>query len=146
MDDLNYNEMLGTPVAQLKASTLSNTRIKPQMKQNKQHISQFAKNIEMDLLKYDYSDDDSVMSDVSNYKLKQKKRKQSYYNFFNFSKFKDYDIIILIAIFFILNTNQSINFISDNLKYIKSLDVNYSNLITRSLIFGIMFYLVKKFI
>jgi hypothetical protein len=141
MDELNYNEMLGTPVAQLRASSLSNPKMNSQMKQPQ--IRQFAKNMEMDLL--NYTDDDS-MSDVSNYKLKQKKYKPSYYNFFNFSKFKDYDMIVLVIVFFILNTNQSINFINENLKYIKSLDVNYVNLITRSLIFGILFYLVKKFI
>ena len=49
-----------------------------------------------------------------------------------------------MGVFLILNTNQSIKFINDNFKYIKNMDINYFNLIIRSLLFGIFFYIIKK--
>jgi len=142
MDDINYNDMLGTPIARLKTSSISNIKKQP-IKYNKQQINQFAKNMEMDLQKYNSDDDDSINSDTSNYKYKPKKKSiKSFIS--NISKFKDYDIIILMGVFLILNTNQSIKFINDNLKYIKNMDINYFNLIIRSLLFGIFFYIIKK--
>ena len=143
----NINEMLGTPVAKLKSSSIANIKNKP-IKYNKHDINQFAKKIEMDLQNYN-SDDESINSDTSNNKYKQIKKKSKCNNLLgsftsNISKFKDYDIIIFTILFLILNTNQSITFINDNLKYIKNIDINYFNLIIRSLIFGIFLYIVKK--
>ena len=135
MEELNYDGVLGTPVAKLKAPTFVR---KPQMKQ---HISNFARNIENDL-NNKYSDTDS---DVS-VKINNKKKHKTMYNMFNISKFKDYDVLILTLLFLLLNTNFTIQFFNDNLKHFKSIDINYFNLGLRSLVFGILFYIVKKFI
>ncbi len=135
MDELNYDSALGTPVAKLKQPTFVK---KSQMKQR---ISNFARNIENDLINK-YSDSDS---DVS-VKINNKKKHKTMYNIFNISKFKDYDVLILTLLFLLLNTNITIQFFNDNLKNIKSIDINYFNLGLRSLVFGILFYIIKKFI
>ena len=80
MDDINYNDMLGTPIARLKTSSISNIKNQP-IEYNKQQINQFAKNMEMDLQKYN-SDDDSINSDTSNYKYKYKQKKKKIYSKF----------------------------------------------------------------
>jgi hypothetical protein len=135
MDELNYDAVLGTPVAKLKAPTFVR---KPQMKQN---ISNFARNMEAELINNKYSDSDS---DVS-VRVPTKKKHKAMYNYFNISKFKDYDILVLTLLFLLLNTNLTIQFFNDNLKNMKSIDINYLNLGLRSVVFGILFYVVKKF-
>ena len=137
MDDLNYNEMVGgTNVSQLKAS---------QLNKKKQHISQFAKNMEKELINYSDDDSDGSVNLPLNSPPKRKPKQNSILNnLFNFSKFKDYDILLLTVIFLLLNTNQSISFVSENLKSIKSINFNYSNLVVRTLIFGLLFFIVKK--
>ena len=134
MDNLNYNDMVGTPVSQLKQ------RQKP-----KYNIKQLAKNMELDLQKNNYSDNennDSSDSDLT----PVNKNKKLYKNNNYFYNFKDYDIIILSIIFLLLNINYSIEFLNNYLIYFKNIDISYINVGIRSIIFAILFYLIKKFI
>ena len=136
MDDLNYNDMSGTSVSKLKSKS-------------KYNIGQLARNIEYDLQKNNYSDNDnySSESDGTPRNIKKKHYKKPLIsNNFNFYNFKDYDIIILSIIFLLLNINYSINFLNDYLIYFKNIDISYINVTIRSIIFAILFYLVKKFI
>lgn len=134
MDDLNYNDMVGTPVSQLKQ------RQKP-----KYNISQLAKNIELDLQKNNYSDNENNDSSESD-EMPVYKNKKHYKNNNYLYNFKDYDIIILSIIFLLLNINYTINFLNDYLIYFKNIDISYINVTVRSIIFAILFYLIKKFI
>jgi len=132
MDNLNYNDMVGTPVSQLK-------------KKPKYNIKQLAKNMELDLQKNNYSDNennDSSDSDLT----PVNKNKKLYKNNNYFYNFKDYDIIILSIIFLLLNINYSIEFLNNYLIYFKNIDISYINVGIRSIIFAILFYLIKKFI
>jgi hypothetical protein len=137
MDDLNYNNMVGTPVSQLK-----------QKQKPKYNIGQLAKNMELDLQKNNYSDNennDNNSSDSEEIPIyKNKKQYKKITN--NFYNFKDYDIIIISIIFLLLNINYSINFLNDYLIYFKNIDISYINVTIRSIIFAILFYLIKKFI
>ena len=133
MDDLNYNNMVGTPVSQLKQKQKSN-------------ISQLARNMELDLQKNNYSDNENNNSSDSDLTPVYKNKKQYKKITNNFYNFKDYDIIILSIIFLLLNINYSINFLNDYLIYFKNIDISYINVTIRSIIFAILFYLIKKFI
>jgi len=135
MDDLNYNDMVGTSVAQLK-----------QKQKPKYNISQLARNMELDLQKNNYSDNENNNSSDSEEIPVYKNKKQYKKITNNFYNFKDYDIIILSIIFLLLNINYSINFLNDYLIYFKNIDISYINVTIRSIIFAILFYLIKKFI
>ena len=135
MDDLNYNDMVGTSVSQLK-----------QKQKQKSNISQLARNMELDLQKNNYSDNENNNSSDSEEIPVYKNKKQYKKITNNFYNFKDYDIIILSIIFLLLNINYSINFLNDYLIYFKNIDISYINVTIRSIIFAILFYLIKKFI
>lgn len=137
MEDINYNDMHGTPVTQLK-------------KKKKYNINQLARNIELNLQKKNYEENESSDSE-NNYPIqhkqhKNKLKKNKWNNIPFIYNFKDYDIIIITIIFLLLNVNYSINFLNDYLIYIKKLDITYINLIIRSIIFGVIYYLIKKII
>ena len=101
MDDLNYNDMVGTSVSQLK-----------QKQKQKSNISQLARNMELDLQKNNYSDNENNNSSDSEEIPVYKNKKQYKKITNNFYNFKDYDIIILSIIFLLLNINYSINFLN----------------------------------
>ena len=55
------------------------------------------------------------------------------------------DIILYVLIFMLLNNKFVIEIIYDRVPYIKSIESPYPNLILRSLVFGILIFLIKKF-
>jgi subtilase family serine protease len=59
--------------------------------------------------------------------------------------FKYLDIFLYVLIFMLLNNKFIIELIYDRVPYIKSMDSPYPNLILRSIVFGILIFLIKKF-
>jgi hypothetical protein len=58
---------------------------------------------------------------------------------------KYFDIILYILIFILLNNKFIIEIIYDKIPYMKTSESSYPNLIIRSLIFGMLIFLIKKF-
>jgi len=58
---------------------------------------------------------------------------------------KYFDIILYILIFILLNNKFIIEIIYDKIPYMKTSESSYPNLIIRSLIFGLLIFLIKKF-
>jgi hypothetical protein len=64
----------------------------------------------------------------------------------DFFKKVDYkEILICMVLFMVLNNKIIIELIYERVPYIKVIESPYPNLIFRTLIFGIAFFLVKKF-
>jgi hypothetical protein len=55
------------------------------------------------------------------------------------------DIIIYVLIFMLLNNKFVIELIYDRVPYIKTIESPYPNLILRSIVFGLLIFLIKKF-
>ncbi len=64
-------------------------------------------------------------------------------NFFKKIDFRE--TIILMLLFMVLNNKIVIEFIYDKIPYMQKFDSPYPNLIIRTLIFGIIFLVIKKF-
>lgn len=55
------------------------------------------------------------------------------------------DIVLYVLIFMLLNNKFVIELIYDRVPYIKTIESPYPNLILRSIIFGVLIFLIKKF-
>ncbi len=75
--------------------------------------------------------------------VKEETLADSVKNFFKKIDFRE--TIILMLLFMVLNNKIVIEFIYDKIPYMQKFDSPYPNLIIRTLIFGIIFLVIKKF-
>ncbi len=80
-----------------------------------------------------------------NNELKQEQDVDNKSLFTKIFSWKYLDIILYILIFMLLNNKFIIELIYDRVPYIKSIESPYPNLILRSLVFGLLIFLIKKF-
>lgn len=59
--------------------------------------------------------------------------------------FEHRDILVLCLLFILLNNKFIIEFVYDRFEFVRTVNSPYPNLLIRSLIFGIIIYIIKKF-
>jgi hypothetical protein len=114
--------------------------IKPQNQKQSININKFVKSLESDLK--------NLKSDINDIKLKDNsiKSKESYsYELFNPKLIyqKHREIFIYMLLFILINTNLIVELINNRTP--DKFNNSYINLLTRTIIFGIFLYVIKKY-
>lgn len=144
----NYNITNDTPQ---KLNTLNYQDIKPTKTIN---MNNFVKTLEDNIDNFNfnkktnnqtYIDDVDQIPQIESIKMIHSSNKQN--NEQNKrTKFKYIDIMIYVLFFILLNNKFIIEIIYNKIPYMKTYESTYPNLILRSLIFGILVFIAKRFI
>ena len=117
------------------------------------NMNKFVKNLESNLDNFNkniinqtYTDDIINIPQIESIKMVQTNNEQNNNKQNKQTKTKYCDIIIYILFFILLNNKFIIEIIYNKIPYMKTHESTYPNLILRSLVFGILVFIVKRFI
>ena len=130
--NLDDNSEIGTSISKLK-----NNRMK---KNDNYELYNLIKDLENRLEAIELSKCDSIQLDTEPEPTKQKYKITK-----NNKKINYINIIIFMIIFLLLNDKKTIEIIY-NIPFINNKDSPYPNLIFRTLIFGLLFFIYDKFV